>query len=151
MTTLNNPRSSKLRGMTYAGTQQISGFLPLGAFEVVGPCTVNYTDLGIAKTAEACELIEVKTGEHWFTALNCAEQMTPASQIKQGTGSNPDGTKYRYAQTSEYRAVYFPDGGGTQGHIWAGRFGWIMDTDDEMPHEVWIELLRAVDAPLCNA
>lgn len=74
---------------------------------------------------------------------------TQFGQIVTGTGTNTDnGTKYRHARIDgQYRAIYRPDGGGSEAYVWTEGIGWTIDTADEMPHEVLIALLRAMDAP----
>lgn len=47
-----------------------------------------------------------------------------------------------------WRAIYYPGGGGSQAFVWLDGIGWVVDVHDEMPHDVWLALLRAVGAPL---
>jgi len=77
---------------------------------------------------------------------------TTTERIKTGTGSSLGTGKlsapmFRHATLGRYRVHYWPDGGGSQGFIHTDGIGWTVDTDDEMPHEVWIQLLQAIDAP----
>lgn len=64
-------------------------------------------------------------------------------KIKAGTSDN-----CRWAAIGRWRAHYYPDGGGSEGFVLVDGFGWVVDTEDEMPHDVWIDLLRIVGAPI---
>ena len=73
--------------------------------------------------------------------------------IRTGTGSGPlpngDGMPmYRWAKFGRWSLKYWPDGGGAQGFVLVTGIGWVVDVDDEMPHEIWIAMLRAVDSPV---
>ncbi len=80
--------------------------------------------------------------------------MLATSTIRTGTGSSLgtgslSAPKFRHATLDTYRVHYWPDGGGTQAFIHVDGIGWTVDVDDAMPHEVYIQLLQAMDAPTC--
>lgn len=57
--------------------------------------------------------------------------------------------EYRWARYGIWSLKYWPDGGGAQGFVDVPGIGTVVDVDDEMPHEVWVAMLAAVDSPLC--
>ena len=66
-----------------------------------------------------------------------------AMKIQTGSGSDNDGEKYLWSKADDYRVVFYPDAGGSEAYIKApSTIGWVIDANDEMPHEVWIILLR---------
>lgn len=70
--------------------------------------------------------------------------------IRQGTGSTAaDGTKYAWATADDWwRVVYYPDAGGAQAYVKVPGVGFVVDTEDQMPHDIWIMLLEKIGAPL---
>ena len=66
-----------------------------------------------------------------------------------GSGSCPDGSKYLWAEFGPYRVVYYPDGGGSQAYLSNPTHGWVVDVNDDMPHEIWASLLMECGAPTC--
>lgn len=74
--------------------------------------------------------------------------------ITTGTGSGPvvggcGMPMYRWAKYGIWSLKYWPDGGGAQGFVDVPGIGSVVDVDDEMPHEVWIAMLGAVDGLQC--
>lgn len=74
--------------------------------------------------------------------------------ITSGTGSGPEVggngmPKYRWSRYGIWSLKYWPDGGGAQGFVDVPGIGTVVDVDDEMPHEVWVALLAAVDGLMC--
>jgi hypothetical protein len=74
--------------------------------------------------------------------------------IRTGTGSGPtvegDGMPmYRWARCRQWSIKFWPNGGGAQGFVDVPGMGTVVDVDDEMPHEVWVALLGAVDGLQC--
>lgn len=75
-----------------------------------------------------------------------------SSAIVTGTGSSLgtgalSAPKFRHATLGKWRVHYWPDGGGAQAFVNVPGVGWVIDTEDDMPHQIWIALLQAVDAP----
>lgn len=76
-----------------------------------------------------------------------------AMPIKLGTGSNLDcergpDSMYRWAQVDGWRVIHYPHAGGSEAHVRVDGIGWVVDSDDTMPHEVWVILLALLGAPL---
>ena len=81
-------------------------------------------------------------------------EVVDVSQIVTGTGSGPaNGGKnmpmYRHATYGEWSIKYWPIEGGSEAFVNIPDIGWCLDVADDMPHEVWVALLHAVDAPIC--
>lgn len=73
-------------------------------------------------------------------------------EVRTGTDSGPEVSgkmlTFRWARRGMWLVKYWPSGGGSQGFVDIGEpFGFIVDVDDEMPHDVWLALLRACGAP----
>lgn len=68
-------------------------------------------------------------------------------QIKSGSGSTQDGSKYRWANTDQWRIVHWPDYGGVEAMVKIIGFGWCIDTRDCMPPVIRFLLLDAVGVP----
>ena|ERR1019366_7819855 len=91
------------------------------------------------------ELAERLEFENPFRPINICYAMP----IKHGTGSCvDDGIMYRWSTVDGWRVIYYPAAGGSEAYVMVDGIGWVVDTEDAMPHEVWIILLRAAGAPV---
>jgi hypothetical protein len=76
--------------------------------------------------------------------------------ITSGTGCDasdalaPD-VQYRWAQSGDWRVLYWPDGGGSQAYVNTPGIGFVVDVDDNVPQEVYILLLSEIGAPLVGS
>lgn len=93
---------------------------------------------GIAEPAAAWE---------HFERLRTAAEPQRDSQVVVGKQPRRGAT---WAKKGDWMAKHWPDGGGTEAYVNVEGLGWVVDANDEMPHETWIELLRAVGAPLAD-
>jgi hypothetical protein len=102
----------------------------------------NSTGLSLTQRDEIAR--ELSTGGEWVGPEYRHRFDLPVT----GTGSSHDGTKYRWASFGGFKVIHYPDAGGSQGYVHHPTHGWLVDVNDEMPHDTWIMLLRAVDAPV---
>lgn len=87
-------------------------------------------------------------------AVRCPVNVSYAMTIRTGTGSDlsngrgPD-TLYRWAQVDGWRVITYPHaGGGSQAFVNVDGIGFVVDVNDDMPHEVYVILLQELGAPV---